>query len=537
VTDSAALFSIERRLSARRLDFSEAFVRVGQLKSLLDGGSVPATGHTIAVLSQLLPSRQHREQTQAFHFFESVAGALAAIGCSRYDPAVSRRALKALVPAATDSRGEIQRASAETVGTLPVNIRGPRLPREAREGDPPRRSLKRILSRMGHARSGAGEYLGRSLVVPLLKRNQVLVIKMTRSGEDPGGLRQEARWMDYLNVNNLGFTRRFIIPRPLAFGRGYLFKPAGLPGLDVRFKGVDPATVAIAFTVHRDYFVYPNDHRPGLRLSHARFRRVLLRAAGLFGELAAIGIIHTAPVPLFHNRAQQNRREDGGIYEWDRAGRLDRWLLSSRYPNFGPTGIRDFEHLASVDGAGGRHLYRHIGNHLLSLILVAGSHFRHKAPEMMGTDGNGAPLDMRHLFDQEQYIDLVDGLFGAYYTGFSKDGRPPDMKAAIAALVTGLIEQMGVDRYMREILRREDQKRMPPEAFKAFLDRYNLTPANDIEKGRADIEVHTGPHLGEFNGPISVPELTAFLRSAAAVTVAGRFMAQGFSREKGGAHG
>jgi len=190
-----------------------------------------------------------------------------------------------------------------------------------------------------------------------------------------------------------------------------------------------------------------------------------------------------------------------------------------------------------VDGNGGRQLYRHIGNHLLSLILVAGSHFRHKAPEMMGTDGNGAPLDMRHLFDREQYIDLVDGLFGAYYTGFSKDGRPPDMKAAIAALVTGLIEQMGVDRYMREILRREDQKRMPPEAFKAFLDRYNLTPANDIEKGRADIEVHTGPHLGEFNGPISVPELTAFLRSAAAVTVAGRFMAQGFSREKGGAHG
>ena len=49
-----------------------------------------------------------------------------------------------------------------------------------------------------------------------------------------------------------------------------------------------------------------------------------------------------------------------------------------------------------------------------------------------------------------------------------------------------------------------------------------------IEKGAADIAVPSGPHLGEFNGPISVPELTAFLRSAAAAIVAGRFMAQRF---------
>ena len=144
--------------------------------------------------------------------------------------------------------------------------------------------------------------------------------------------------------------------------------------------------------------------------------------------------MHTAPIPLFHNRVQRDRRDDGGFYEWDRAGRLDRWLLSSRFPNFGPTGIRDCEHLVSVGEKAGRRLYHHIGNHLLSLILVAGSHFRHKAPEKVGLDPQGEPLDVRYLFDRERYIDLVRGVFGAYYAAFSKGSPGPDLDADIEKL-------------------------------------------------------------------------------------------------------
>ena len=531
MTDSAERVSIERRLSGKPLDFSETFVRVGQLQNLLDGGGTPATDHTVNVLARLLASDRHLAQTQSFHLFGSIAGTLATIGCSRFDTDVSRRALQVLVPAATHSRGEKQRASAETVGTLPVDIKGPRLCRASTGADPPRLSLKNILARMGLPCDGGGNYLGRSLVVPLVEDEQVAVIKITRRGEDPAGLVREARWLDYLNTGHRPFAGQFIIPRPLKINAGYLFKPAGLPELNGRPPEIDPPTAAaIAFTVHRDYFVYPNDHRPGARLPYEQFCRVLLQAAGLFGELAADGIVHTAPIPLFHNRAQRDRRDDGGVYEWDRAGRLDRWLLSSRFPNFGPTGIRDFEHLVSVGEKAGRQLYRHIGNHLLSLILVAGSHFRHKAPEMVGVDEQGEPLDIRFLFDLERYSDLVRGVFGAYYAGFSKGGPRPDLNADIETLVDSLIDQMGVDRHMLEILRREDQNRMSPEDFNAFLARYNLSAGSTavIEKGAEDIEVRSGPHLGVFNGPISVPELTAFLRSASAAMVAGRFMAQRF---------
>ena len=531
MTDSAALLSIERPLSENQLDFSETFVRVGQLKELISGGRIPATDSTVTVLANLLESDRHLEQTQSFHLFSSIAGILAAIVCGRSSAAVSRRALQVLVPAATGSRGERQRALAETVGMLPVNIKAPRVLFPPTGADIPRLTLKAVLSRLGRCSAGGGVYLGRSLVVALEKCEEVAVVKITRSGESRTGLAREARWMDCLAGKDRWVAGCFIVPRPLKINGGYLFKPADLPDMNGRCKEIDPATaVAIAFTVHRDYFVYPNDHRPDARLPFDRFYRVMLRSAGLFGELASTGIVHTAPVPLFHNRVQRERRDDGGVYQWDRGGRLDRWLLSSRFPNFGPTGIRDFEHLVSLGENGNRRLYRHIGNHLLSLILVAGSYFRHKAPEKVGHDENGAPCDVRFLFDRQKFIELVDGIFQAYYYGFSKAGHRPDLTADIEILVESLIDQMGVDRHMRELLRIEDQNRMSDSVFSDYVARYGLpveSAAKNV-KGCADIEVRSGPHLGEFNGPISVPELTAFLRSASAAIVAGRFVAQRF---------
>ena len=92
MTDSAERVSIERRLSGKKLDFSETFVRVGQLQNLLDGGGTPATDHTVTVLARLLASDRHLAQTQSFHLFGSIAGTLATIGCGRLDTNVSRRA-------------------------------------------------------------------------------------------------------------------------------------------------------------------------------------------------------------------------------------------------------------------------------------------------------------------------------------------------------------------------------------------------------------------------------------------------------------
>jgi hypothetical protein len=540
VNADAERLGIEQQLSGSQLGFSETYVRVGQLKHLLDGGHASATDHTVSVLADLLASDRHHAQTQAYHLFGTIAGTLATIGCRRENAAVSRRALQVLVPAATGTRGERQRASAETVGSLPVKVKGPGLPVDGAGTESPRRSLQSVLARLGASGTNRGAYLGRSFVAPLDGKDEVAVIKISRRGESYDGLLREAQWMDHLIKGRRRFDGRFIIPRPLKLKGGFLFRPARLPGPGTRTSGIDPSTAAaIAFTVHRDYFVYPNDHRPGTLPAYARFHRILERAAGLFGELAAAGIVHTAPIPLFHNRVQRDRRDDGGLYEWDRAGRLDRWLGSSRFPNFGPTGIRDFEHLASLGEKEGRRLYRHIGNHLLSLILVAGSYFRHKAPERIGVDEQGAPVDARDLFDRDQFSELVQGVFAAYHNGFARCKPAVDLGADIDSLVVRLIDAMGVDRHMREMLRQADQNRMSAADFSAYLARYHL-PAGDDPlpvQGAADIEIPTGPHLGEFNGPISVPELTAFLRSAAAAIVAGRFMGQWFSDEQGVAHG
>lgn len=44
-----------------------------------------------------------------------------------------------------------------------------------------------------------------------------------------------------------------------------------------------------------------------------------------------------------------------------------------------------------------------------------------------------------------------------------------------------------------------------------------------MPRGREDIPLLTGPHLGGFNQAISLPELTAFAATGAARCVAARF--------------
>ena len=121
------------------------------------------------------------------------------------------------------------------------------------------------------------------------------------------------------------------------------------------------------------------------------------------------------------------------------------------------------------------------------------------------------------------------------FAGSQKPGMNPTLTADVDRLVASLIDQMGVDRHMREVMRIEDQNRMSASMFSDFLARHRLQAesATKIEKGRADIEVRSGPHLGEFNGPISVPELTSFLRAGSAAIVAGRYREQKIHCRKG----
>ena len=251
---------------------------------------------------------------------------------------------------------------------------------------------------------------------------------------------------------------------------------------------------------------------------------MLFRNAWLLGKLAAMGMVHTAPIPLFHNRIQRARRADGGIYEWDRGGRLDRWLYSCRYPNFGLTGIRDFEHFITISKAGIK-LYRHIGNHILSLLLVAGSYFRYKEKDRYVFNQNGSAPDYRELFDGPFFEELVRGVFYNYYHGFVGKTFERKLSFDFETFTRRLIEEMGIDRHMVEILRSVDQREMTDQTFRAFLNDNGFSDkeVDRIEKGREDITICSGPHLGGFNERISLPELITFLSMVSSFCVAGKY--------------
>jgi hypothetical protein len=316
----------------------------------------------------------------------------------------------------------------------------------------------------------------------------------------------------------------FKIPTALRIGGAPIFRVTGLP---FRPGRLHPEQLAVAFIADKDYFAYPNAPRALPEAVHQNFKATLLLNARLLGGLAAMGIIHAAPLPLFHNRVQADRRDDRGRYDWFRGGRLDRWLASCRYPNFGPTGLRDFEHFTALKELKGsnRRLFGYIGAHLLSLVLVSASYFRNRDPEKIGFDRAGEPVDVRHLFDPLLLKEMLCGIFTTYYEGFTGRGFGEALPFDADALAARMIEEMGVDRYMHEILRAADQEAMSEAAFRRFLRRWGHTPdqARRMQRGCRDIVVPSGPHLGEFNGAISIPEIITAVGTMAALCMLGRF--------------
>jgi len=94
-----------------------------------------------------------------------------------------------------------------------------------------------------------------------------------------------------------------------------------------------------------------------------------------------------------------------------------------------------------------------------------------------------------------------------------------------SSLAERMVDEMGVDRYMEEILRVADQQEMSDDAFVDFLVERHVSMAEAVQmkKGARDITLCTGPHLGGFNQQISIPELIESVGTMAALCLYGRY--------------
>jgi hypothetical protein len=293
----------------------------------------------------------------------------------------------------------------------------------------------------------------------------------------------------------------------------------------------------LAFRVHRDYFTYAQGPHPGKGvLPPEQFCEIMARNSYLFGRLAAKGVLHTAPIPLFHNRVQRERRDDHGLYLWERKGRLDRWLDSTLYPNFGLSGPRDFEHLepAPRDRSA---LYRWMGNEILGLLLVCGSYFRLRNPDRIGREASNAPVDARDLFDTGLLARLIETVFSSYYEGFTECALSRPLPSTAERLAERMQEEMGVDRYMVELWRASDQSGLARSEFFSYLRQHGFSEERlaGTQPGREDLPLCTGPHLGEFNRSISLPELIDFTAGATAASISAKYLQQKGSLPRNGA--
>lgn len=504
-------------------DFTAKYLALHHLGAIAEKNPEVIDPETISVIKRTLKEERFSGQRQALFFFRQAAETLGNCFCHTRDKKMAHTALGAFKNVLLSTSGHCHRATAEALSSLPFPISGPRWQPPDLDNIP-LISWRRFVSRIALPISDTANQIGRSIVIAAESDECLLVIKMARVSDRPAALVQEPFWMDYLRNKAEQFPLRFNIPEPLKVRRSYIFRLKSMP-INWEYKSdIHPQRYAVAFLAHRDYFTYPNDSPAGMVLTPREFKEIICRNAWLLGRLSAIGILHSAPIPLFHNRVQTNRRRDMGLYEWFRAGRLDRWLASCTYPNIGVTGIRDYEHLMVSKGSN-RLLYRSIGTHILSLLLIAGSYFRNKNPEKVGIDAFGSPIDARALFDRQVFKEIIMGVFNSYYRGFVREEPRGTLPIDVDRLTDRMIDEMGVDRHMEEILRVADQRNMSSESFRNFLRErcYSADEADKFTQGAEDITIYSGPHLGGFNQPISLPEMIESVETVSALCIAGRF--------------
>jgi hypothetical protein len=524
-------------LTEKRSDFVTTYMTVSNLQFIIEHHPEIISKNTANALLCVLEGKEHASQRQAYFLYKKAADALGAILEKSVDPMLGQHAKNALVSILHAKREKPYRAAAEALGKLPIKVKGPVLTgNQLLQGQRiplPTVSWEFLLQTSGFDDNQPREWKGRNIIIHSKNRNRVLVLKMARPGEDPAMLCSEGIWMNFLTRHHSKFMAAddsFHIPEPIYISGSYLFRLKNMPIGQPQNTVIDSQYTAIGFITQPDYYCYPNEHSMGCPLPQDTFYEIITRNARLLGHLAASGIVHTAPIPLFHNRVQSERRNDNGLYEWPRGGRLDQWLNSCRFPNIGKSGIRDFEHFISFIGSS-RKLYELIGTHIFSLILIAGSYFRNHGDCRTGFDDNGDPVDVRDFFDEPFFKKTVKQIFNNYYHGFTGEEFTGTFPMDLDWFIIRLIEEMGVDRHMEEILRIAEQKTMSQADFFEFLSvrGFQAEHINQMEKGEEDITIHTGPHLGGFNQQISIPELIEFTAAAAALCISDRYCNEKFA--------
>lgn len=507
-------------LTDSRAEFPARYIAACNLRRLVAAAPEEVPVETIRTLEQLMVDPHLLRERQSFFFFRETAGCLAALMTGANDTLThqARRSLQGLLRHAS---GSSHRAATEALGSLPLPLSPPR-PAPFPDSASGETNWQALLRRFDLTPDGIPIFAGRSLIQPLAAGEKLLVAKFCRHNESSSGLRDEITWMATLSRFRATLPAGFHVPRPLVGDATSFFRITDLPVPPPIEASLRQPLTAILYIARQDYFTYANE--PDNFTDFAQARDIIGRNSLILGHLSGRGIVHTAPIPLFHNRVQRHRREDHGLYNWPLAGRLDQWLASCRFPNMGMTGARDFEHFIAVEQSGER-FYWHIGSHFLSLLLVAASFFRNRNKALTGLDPAGQPVDARSLFDRDHLRQVLETIFLSYYQGFTGEDYQGELPVDFDTLAERMIEEMGVDRHMEEILRQVDQQQMNDEEFYDFLEARGLpqAQARRAVRGVADIVLHTGPHLGGFNQQISIPELISATATMAATCVLGRY--------------
>ena len=511
-------------LNSSDLNFSEAYITINRLNALLDSTPDVSSKVLIDALKYFLTDKKHLKQKQSYFLYKNTADSLILIILNNKNKDIMQKALQALLFVMRTTKGMQYKAASEALGSLPLKF----YPLTIKQPDMDNICFitwDSFFKRYGQCSIGECFKKGRSIVMPVCSSEDVMVVKLASGFESAKLLGVEAAWMNLFLERKIGFKVNFQIPKPIKIENNYLFQIT-IPDIfkETDSKEPDEKYYGICFTVNKNYFYYINGHNADSGLSLSEFSKSLYENAWLLGKLASLGIIHTSPIPLFHNRVSKKRRVDGGLYEWPRGGRLDKWLESSKYPNFGLTGIRDFEHFAGINDLK-KGVYFYVGTHILSLVLVAGSYFRFKQhTDTDCTDRNNI-YDVRYLFEKRVIKKMILELFLNYYNGFTDKIFEGIIPLDLDWFADRLISEMGCDNYMKEIFRIVDQTEMTQKEFSNFLFQRGMNPIeiNQITKGREEIVLMSGPHLGGFNQKISIPELTDFISAVSALCISGRY--------------
>ena len=496
-------------------DFSAAYMGIKYIARHTADYPLSTTRQTLDALFSVFETTRFKKAKQAFFLYHEAACTLVDI-CKTMENDTTRTIVPDLMSLLMKSSGNRLRALSQALGRLADNRPVPDtpfFPNNIKPLDIDLAGLAENFTPPGVTLPVATQWTwkGRSLIARAGTKT-LGVIKFATTQDNIDEIQQEAVWMDWFSKNPLGSEN--LVPKPVCIQGRSLFNitdelPEGGPGTIC-------GACCIVFIPCPGYYEYPNLKGTAREQIKASF----FKSALTLGRLSSQGLFHTALIPLFHNRVQQNRRNDNGRYLWEHAGRLDQWLNSSLFPNFAASGLRDFEHI--VCRTKPLDLEHYTGEYLLSFILVAGSCFRNKAPHRRGTDNTHPHVDTRDLFCPDLFESLLTGVCEHYFKGLTESETFDPTPFNIPALIEKLIKKMGLDEHMQETLRVQDQLAMDDEQFEKFLTDRGVTviPA----KGKEEIILFTGPHLGEFNQPISIPELIEFLFKFSAFCVASCYL-------------